>query len=96
MGEGTPQILTPAQLMTVGLLSLFAHLDPRTFFGFMNGTELELAKLGMSVDTTTSTLTFYLRGRTSIATGRASLVDGTGDTSWTVTPLASDAEGVAY
>lgn len=96
MGKGTPQILTPAQLMVFGVVSLLMYLDPRTFFGWMNGTELELAKLGMSVDTTTSTCTLYFRGRTSMATGRVSLVDGTGDSSWTVTPLASDAEGVAY
>ena len=57
----------------------------------MNGTEMEFARLSVSVNTSNSAITLYLRGRTSIATGIMGV-----DSSWTVTPLASDAEGVAY
>lgn len=72
-------------------LLLLANLEPRTWFAWMNGTELEFARLSVSVDTNTSAITLYLRGRTSIATGIMGV-----DSTWTVTPFASDAEGVAY
>ena len=71
--------------------TLLPKLEPRTWFAWMNGTELEFARLSVSVNTGTSAITLYLRGRTSIATGIMGV-----DSSWTVTPLASDAEGVAY
>lgn len=73
------------------LLSLLARLEPRTWFAWMNGTELEFARLSVSMNTSTSALTLYLRGRTSIATGTMGV-----DSAWTVSALASDAEGVAY
>ena len=72
-------------------LLLLLDLEPRTWFCWMNGTEMELARLSVSVNTSNSAITMYLRGRTSIATGIMGV-----DSSWTVTPLASDAEGVAY
>ena len=72
-------------------LLLLPDLEPRTWFCWMNGTEMEFARLSISVNTGTSAITLYLRGRTSIATGIMGV-----DSSWTVTPLASDAEGVAY
>ena len=82
-------IITPSSY-TSQLLLLF-DLEPRTWFCWMNGTEMEFARLSVSVNTSNSAITLYLRGRTSIATGIMGV-----DSSWTVTPLASDAEGVAY
>lgn len=72
-------------------LLLLLDLEPRTWFCWMNGSEMEFARMSVSVNTGTSAITLYLRGRTSIATGIMGV-----DSSWTVTPLASDAEGVAY
>lgn len=71
--------------------ALLYDLEPRTWFAWMNGTEMEFARMSVSVNTSNSAITLYLRGRTSIATGIMGV-----DSSWTVTPLASDAEGVAY
>ena len=72
-------------------LMLTGSLEPRTWFAWMNGTELELARLDGSLNTSTGVMTLYLRGRTSIATGTMGV-----DSVWTVSALASDAEGVAY
>ena len=72
-------------------VQLLYDLGPRTWFCWMNGTEMEFARLSVSVNTSNSAITMYLRGRTSIATGIMGV-----DSSWTVAPLASDAEGVAY
>ena len=83
------EIMTPSSY-TSQLLLLY-DLEPRTWFCWMNGTEMEFARMSISVNTGTSVITLYLRGRTSIATGIMGV-----DSSWTVTPLASDAEGVAY
>lgn len=71
--------------------SLLQKLEPRTWFAWMNGTEMEFARMSVSVNTSNSAITLYLRGRTSIATGIMGV-----DSSWTVTQYASDAEGVAY
>lgn len=83
------EITTPSSY-TSQLLLLY-DLEPRTRFCWMNGAEMEFARLSFSVNTSNSAITLYLRGRTSIATGVMGV-----DSSWTVTPLASDAEGVAY
>lgn len=90
LGSGTPQIKVPSDFVSLVYL-MFMGLEPRTWFAWINGTELELAKLSVSVNTSNSAITLYLRGRTSIATGIMGV-----DSSWTVTPFASDAEGVAY
>lgn len=82
-------IITPASFSNMTLLMYF--LSPRTWFAWMNGTELELARLGVSVNVNSNTITLYLRGRQSIATGTMGV-----DSAWTVSALASDAEGVAY
>lgn len=79
-----PSTITNALILT-------GSLEPRTWFAWMNGTELELARLDGSMNTSTSAITLYLRGRTSIATGTMGV-----DSAWTVSALASDAEGVAY
>ena len=85
---GTPEIVTPMSLIQSGLAAIFYGLNPRYMYGWMNGTELELARLGASLNTQNSTLTLYLRGRTSIATGKIYMMDvETSDTSWTVTPI---------
>ena len=57
----------------------------------MNGTEMEFARLSVSVNTGTNAITLYLRGRTSIATGVVGV-----DSSWTVTQYPMDVEGVAF
>ena len=82
-------IRVPSDITT--MLVLLYHLEPRIWFCWMNGAELEFARMSVSVKTSNSAITLYLRGRTSIATGIMGV-----DSSWTVTPLASDAEGVAY
>jgi len=82
-------IVVPSDLTTIP--ALLYKLEPRTWFAWMNGTEMEFARMSVSVNTSNSAITLYLRGRTSIATGVMGV-----DSSWTVTPLASDAEGVAY
>ena len=83
------EIVVPSSY-TSQLLLLY-DLEPRTWFCWMNGTEMEFARLSVSVNTSNSVITLYLRGRTSIATGIMGV-----DSSWTVTQYASDAEGVAY
>lgn len=85
----TAEIVVPSNLTST--TALLYKLEPRTWFCWMNGTEMEFARMSVSVNTGTSAITLYLRGRTSIATGVMGV-----DSSWTVTPLASDAEGVAY
>ena len=82
-------VVVPSDITSTPLL--LRKLEPRTWFAWMNGAELEFARMSVSVNTGTSAITLYLRGRTSIATGIMGV-----DPSWTVTPLASDAEGVAY
>lgn len=72
-------------------LLLLLDLEPRTWVCWMNGSEMEFARMSVSVNAGTSAITLYLRGRTSIATGIMGV-----DSSWTISPLASDAEGVAY
>lgn len=89
-GGGTPAIKVPSDYTSLSML-MFGAIEPRIWFAWMNGIELELARMAISVNTRTSAVTLYLRGRTSIATGIMGV-----DSSWTVTPLASDAEGVAY
>ena len=85
----TAKIVVPSNLTST--TALLYKLEPRTWFCWMNGTEMEFARMSISVNTGTGAITLYLRGRTSIATGIMGV-----DSSWTVTPLASDAEGVAY
>ena len=85
----TAEIVVPSSFTSVA--SLLSKLEPRTWFAWMNGTEMEFARMSVSVNTSNSAITLYLRGRTSIATGIMGV-----DSSWAVTPLASDAEGVAY
>lgn len=82
-------IIVPSNLTSE--TALIYKLEPRTWFCWMNGTEMEFARMSVSVNTGTSAITLYLRGRTSIATGIAGV-----DSSWTVTQYATDAEGVAY
>lgn len=59
--------------------ALLYDLEPRTWFCWMNGSEMEFARMSVSVNTGTSAITLYLRGRTSIATGIMGV-----DSSWTV------------
>lgn len=86
----TAEIVVPSDITNL-LLMIYIYLDPRAWFAWVNGSELEIARLGVSMNTSTNAVTLYLRGRTSIATGIMGV-----DSSWMVTQLASDAEGVAY
>ena len=64
-------------------LPLFlSYIDPRAWFCWMSGTEIEFARLSISVNTSNTQGTLYLRGRTSIATGIMGV-----DSSWTVTDI---------
>jgi hypothetical protein len=76
---GTPTIRVPNSYPS--LLALPYDLDPRVMIAWMNGTELELSRIGVSVNTSNNEVTLYLRGRTSTATGIFGV-----DSSWTVTP----------
>lgn len=78
---GTPQIKAPSDFTSLFYL-MFIGLEPRIWFCWMNGTEMEFARMSVSVNTGTSTITLYLRGRTSIATGIMGV-----DNSWTVTDI---------
>ena len=83
------EIKVPSDYTQMGLLLL--DLNPTKWFAWLNGSELEISRLSASINVSNNAVTLYLRGRTSIATGVMGV-----DSSWTVTPLASDAEGVAY
>ena len=73
-------VCVPEGIISTALLLLL--LEPRTWFAWMHGAELEFARLSISVNTGTSAVTLYLRGRTSIATGIMGV-----DSSWTVTDI---------
>lgn len=72
---------------------LLYFLEPRTWFAWMNGTELEFARLSVKADTSTGALTLVLRGNTSVASGvmgvdstwTVTLIDGYYEASWTAT-----------
>ena len=83
------EIKVPSDYTQMRLLLL--DLNPTKWFAWLNGSELEISRLSASINVSNNAVTLYLRGRTSIATGIMGV-----DSSWTVTPLASDAEGVAY
>ena len=76
----TAKIVVPSSYTSQ--TALLYDLEPRTWFCWMNGAELEFARLSVSVNTGTNAITLYLRGRTSIATGIMGV-----DSSWTVTDI---------
>lgn len=86
---GTPTIRVPNSYPS--LLALLYDLNPRVMIAWMNGTELELSRIGVSVNTSNNEVTLYLRGRTSTATGILGV-----DSSWTVTPNPSVVEIVRW
>lgn len=63
-------------------LALLYDLEPRRWFCWMNGTEMEFARLSVRVDTGTGAITLYLKGKSSIASGIMGV-----DSSWTITPI---------
>lgn len=71
-------IIVPSNVTDIS--SLVYLLNPRTWFVWLNGTEIEFARLGVSLNGANNAVTMYLRGRTSIATG----IMGA-DSAWTVT-----------
>ena len=72
-------IIVPSDITS--MQTLVNRLNPRTWFVWMSGWEVEFARLGVSLNGTNSAVTMYLRGRTSTATGVMGV-----DTAWTVTP----------
>jgi hypothetical protein len=74
-----PTIKVPSDLTTIN--DLLTALEPRTWFVWLNGTEVEFSRLGVSLNGSNNAVTMYLRGRTSTASGIMGL-----DTAWTVTP----------
>lgn len=73
----TAEIVVPSNLTST--TALLYKLEPRTWFCWMNGAEMEFARMSVSVNTGTSAITLYLRGRTSIATGIMGV-----DSTWTI------------
>lgn len=74
-----PNIKVPSDFTTTN--DLLTALEPRTWFVWLNGTEVEFARLGVGLNGTNNAVTMYLRGRTSTASGVMGI-----DNAWTVTP----------
>lgn len=72
-------IIVPSNVTDIS--SLVYLLNPRTWFVWLNGTEIEFARLGVSLNGANNAVTMYLRGRTSTATGIMGV-----NTAWTVAP----------
>lgn len=72
-------IIVPSDITSV--VALINRLNPRTWFVWMNGTEIEFSRLGVSLNAANSAITMYLRGRTSTASGIMGV-----DNAWTVAP----------
>jgi len=71
-------IIVPSDITSFSVL--VNRLNPRTWFVWLNGTEVEFARLGVSLNSTNNAVTMYLRGRTSIAKGVMGV-----DSTWTIT-----------
>lgn len=76
---GNASIALPSDFSS--LQNLLYALEPRKWFAWLNGAELEFARLGVSINVSTQAATLYLKGRTSTATGIMGV-----DSAWTVTP----------
>lgn len=81
---GAPAIVTPDSFL--GFEGLIDRLSPKTWFVWLNGTEVEFARLGVSLNATNNAVTMTLRGRTSTASGIMGV-----DEDWTVTADDTDA-----
>lgn len=73
-------IVTPSTITSVSVL--VNRLNPRTWFVWLNGAEVEFSRLGASLNATNNAITLYLHGRTSMCTGIMGV-----DDAWTVTAL---------
>ena len=80
----TPPVITPISIGNVA--GLISYLSPKTWFVWLNGSEVEFARLEVSLNATTNAVTMYLRGRTSTASGIMGV-----DEDWTVTADDTDA-----
>lgn len=76
---GNASIALPSDFSS--LQNLLYALEPRKWFAWLNGAELEFARLGVSINVSTQAATLYLKGRISTATGIMGV-----DSAWTVTP----------
>lgn len=72
-------VVTPAGINTMA--KFLDYAEPRAWFAWMNGTELEFGQLSMSINTTNSQGTLFIRGRSSVASGTFAA-----SSAWTVTP----------
>lgn len=73
-------IIVPSNITSTAVL--INRLNPRTWFVWINGMEVEFARLGVSLNASNNAVTMYLKGRTSTASG----IMGASD-SWTITPI---------
>jgi hypothetical protein len=79
----TPPVITPISIGNIaGLINL---LSPQKWFVWLNGSEVEFARLGVSLNAANNAVTLYLRGRTSTASGIMGV-----DEDWTVTADDTD------
>ena len=73
-------IIFPSNITSTEVL--INRLNPRTWFVWINGMEVEFARLGVSLNASNNAVTMYLKGRTSTASGIMGVSD-----SWTITPI---------
>jgi len=74
-------IIVPSDI--TDLQTLVYRLNPRTWFVWLNGTEVEFARLNVSLNGANNAVTMYLRGRVSTKSGIMGV-----DSAWTVTPIS--------
>lgn len=74
-------IIVPSDITAMS--PLINRLNPRTWFVWLNGTEVEFSRLGVSLNGANNAVTMYLRGKTSIASGTMGA-----DSAWAVTPIS--------
>ena len=79
----TPPVITPISIGNVA--GLISYLSPKTWFVWLNGSEVEFARLEVSLNAANNAVTLYLRGRTSTASGIMGV-----DEDWTVTADNTD------
>lgn len=73
-------IVAPSKITSTEVL--VNRLNPRIWFVWLNGAEVEFSRLGVSLNATNYAITLYLHGRTSMCTGIMGV-----DDAWTVTAL---------
>lgn len=72
------QIVVPSYIVDIN--ALIPYIDPRVWFCWLNGTELEFGRMSASIDTSTLATTLYMKGKNSMASGIMGV-----DDAWTIT-----------